>query len=229
MRKRKQNKQKRGRSRNQYSISASPDHRFLFGAGLDNRANTVVRSGYYDFTIPVGLTNPHSMSFLLTGFYIDSVFTSYGGANELANLYDFYRYDRVQVTGMYNYNSAAVTGGTAQTLPFFFSAIDVNDATVSSITDIMQLASCEVVMGGNPTNNVVFNKTFTPRAQLQVYAGVASAYAEAPLDTWYNTSSLPLHYGFKWAADNTATTSTTGNIGYLRLFVKSFFSAKQPK
>ncbi len=233
MPRRKNNRNNNNRRRNNRGIprgGSLPNQAILFGNGVDNKANVVVRSGYYDLIIAKGTTSAHGMSFLQTGFYIDTTFVSWpAGATDLAALYDFYRLDRVNVTAMYNYNSAANNGGTSNTLPFFFYAVDVNDATGYTISDIAQMSTCECVMGGNNTNNMLWSKSFTPRAQLQAYAGISTGYAEAPIGTWFNSGSTPIHYGFKWASDTTATTDTTGNMGYIRIFVKCFLSAKQPK
>lgn len=222
------NKQRNG-NRSSYGPTSTPSQVITFGNRIDNRANVVVRSGYTDLVISKGTLGIHGMSFLLTGFYIDSSFFTWtSGATDLSALYDFYRFDRVTVTAMFNANSGTVAG-TIDTLPFFFYAVDLNDATTTGIGDITQMSTCECVMAGNNTNNALFIKTFTPRAQLQAYAGVSTAYAEAPLGTWFNSSSLPIHYGLKWASDATAQTATTGTSGYVRIFVKAFFSAKQPK
>jgi hypothetical protein len=74
--------------------------------------------------------------------------------------------------------------------------------------------------------------TFTPRAQLASYSGgVTSGYMEAPLSSWFNTNSsnTPIHYGYKLGIDTTDMGAVAGTIGYARVFVKTYFSVKEPK
>lgn len=201
----------------------------LFGNGLDNRVNIVTRCGYLDVNITAGTTIAQGISFLQTGFYVNSSFISWtSGVTDLAALYDFYRLERVQVSFMFDNTMSGIEKVT-KTMPYFFSAIDYNDATVSTVGDITQMSTCECRLMTTSNDGMVFTKTFTPRAQFQVYAGASTAYAEATPGTWFNSSSTPIHYGLKTAVDASLCTDTTGVIGHYRIFVKAFMSAKQPK
>ncbi len=202
--------------------------RILLGSGAQNAVSRCTRSGYADAIVAKGVQAVYGCSFLPTGFYVNGTFYSYGGATEPASLYDFYRIDRVQVSLFFNNNFGSIAG-TADTLPSFFSCVDLNDATVTAITDITQSATCEMVMAGPTSNTCLSTRTFTPRAQISVYAGAGTAYAESPLGMWFNTSATPIHYGFKFAVDASLQSNNTGNSGYWRLFVKSFMSLKSPR
>jgi len=199
---------------------------FQLGSGSTNNISKVTRSGYGEFAVANGIVMTRGISFTPTGFYMDSTFLPWGGSGEPTALYDFYRLDRVQVTIVFNNNMSSIPGTTA-TLPIFFTCVDYNDATVSQISEILQSASSEMAIAN--ASGVIATRTFTPRAQLSVYAGAGSAYAEAPNSMFFNTSATPIHYGMKLAVDSTLQSSSTGNNGYCRVFVKAFMSLKNPR
>jgi hypothetical protein len=221
-------KNKSGRGRGEGRASERITNRVLFGSDMNNAISRVSRSGYSDATVLKGVQAVYGFSFLPTGFYMNGSFYSYAGANEPAQMYDFYRIVRVQVSLFFNNNFANVEQ-VLQTLPFFFDCVDYNDATVSAISDITQNSTCEMIVAGPTANTCLTTRTFTPRAQLTVYAGAGSAYAESPLGLWFNTSATPIHYGWKLGVDASLMSLATGNCGYFRVFVKCFLEYKSPR
>lgn len=227
---RSRSKGKRSKKRNLTNTPGLTNFSVSGGTRLntDNYVSKLVRSAYFDTTVPVAYTYSLGLSFNVQGFYAAGSFTSWaGGATDLSAAYDFYRIDRVEITFLFSQNQAS-TSTYVTALPYAFGAIDYNDATVTgNFADISQRSTCSFWRLDKP-----FKVNFTPRAQLGTYSGgVNSAYSEAPLGAWFNSNSTntPLHYGYKMVIDSTDMSAAAGTLGNMRIFVKCFFSAKEPK
>jgi hypothetical protein len=229
MKNRKQKQPKRGRSRKGRSSGYPPTTSFkpksLIGTTYDNRVSSYVRSGYSDLNITASSSQTIGMVFASTGYYTNTAFQTWtSGSTDLPASFDFYRIDRIQVSFIFNSNFSSVAN-YAQTLPYLFYCVDYNDGAVTGIGDITQRSTCECARMDD-----VIAVNFTPRAQMTAYSTtISSGYAESPLMTWFSTSNTVSHYGLKFAVDATQMTSTSTTVGNLRLFVKCFFSCKEPK
>jgi len=176
-------------------------------------------------------TSAYALSFINSGFYINTTYVGFSGATDIVNLFDFYRIDRVCVTFIANtISSTSANLNTA--LPYLFTAIDYNDADIPTLSSITQAASCAMVLSGINAKPYVTSREFTPRAAAQVYGtATTSAYAETPLNTWFANASTapPVHYGLKFVIDATNMTTASTNIQNLRVMVKVSLSLKGPK
>ena len=232
--KRRNNKRQRGRGRRSrgaitgWKPTSTASGVRLNTFGGDNKISYVTRSAYADVTLNGSTTLFYGLSFNVQGYYLGATFVSWtSGAADVPALFDFYRIVRVEVTVLFN-NNFSQLNTTTYTLPYVFDAVDYNDANLTAVGDIAQRATAEMHIANS--NGIVFTRSFTPRAQLACYGSAGTGYAEADLNTFFNSNSTvtPLHYGLKVALDGSQS-SGVNPLGAFRFFVKALFECKEPK
>jgi hypothetical protein len=214
----------------------------LFGHAPTNRIDgrtiaSSTRSSWADLPVTIS-SNPavgNGISFNLTGFYLGTTFYQWKGTGDFTDNYDFYQLDRVNISFIFC-NNMSNTTSTATQLPILFTCVDYNDAAWSSSTSLADISNRStarmVLCGPNEPPHVL---SFTPRVMVNTYStALTNGYMEAPLSAWYstanNTGAYPVHYGAKFAVDTSFMTGSTGlAIGNFRVFVKGFYSFRDPR
>jgi len=117
--------------------------------------------------------------------------------SQLANVFDQYRIDEVQVTFRPMFLSTQVSGSTTFYIPQLYVVVDYDDAaTPSSVASLQAYANC------NSSMYETVNVRFAPHVALGAYASSAfSSYANTgPM--WIDMTSTGVeHYGVKTGID----------------------------
>jgi hypothetical protein len=117
--------------------------------------------------------------------------------SEYTALYDMYQIRKV-VVYFKSVGTVIYTGNSSGDLPKVRTAIDYNSNTAN--VPLSQYSTCNSTI---MTTN--FARTLRPRASSTIYNGVTSAYALAPLNTWFDCvyPAIP-HYSLQVEIDTTS-------------------------
>jgi hypothetical protein len=138
------------------------------------------------------------------------------GYTELQNMYDFFRFTKIDVV----YHPASMTGpATATTTSpgtVMAACADFDESVAVSFSTLLERQDTQVYSVFKP-----WEVSFEPRASVLVYGnGVTSGYALANKGEWMDTSSDPSYYGFNYAFPATAAAMQFGGRITYRVHVE---------
>lgn len=146
-----------------------------------------------------------------------------GGYAEFANLFDFYRIDKVTVKWDFTSNTSSV--GSGNQAPMLVVVKDFNDANTITYQECLQNGSAKTHILGND-RNITWTTVIVPKVQNVIYNGLTSAYAESISPPWLNSTNTDIpHYGVKCVYDP-LNLSTRFLVGYLYPTFTYYISAK---
>jgi hypothetical protein len=149
------------------------------------------------------------------------------GASEFVALYDEYRISEVEVSFMYGANAVAPGTAASPQLPILDIAFDPSDASVTSLSTILQYQNLVTVQLGNQRTANGFVVRCRPVPDLSAGTGGAAVGAIIPQSAPWLSTDFPTvqHNCLKVFYDSAGSTSTAV-IGTLTMYVKYHFEMK---
>jgi hypothetical protein len=123
------------------------------------------------------------------------------GATDITNMWDQYQIVQVDVLFIPQ-NTVGAALGTATGPCLIYVAVDQDDNTITTTTEIQQYGNLQV-----HGMNEKWTLSFKPRASQALYtAGAFSGYALLPVDSWVDAGSTTVqYYGLKIAVPQTTS------------------------
>lgn len=184
-----------------------------------NRVHHFKRQSAVQFTVTAGNVG--------LGAYTFS-FSDITNHSEFVPLFDFYRMNKVVVkwvpkfTGTSIAGAGATFGANSNALGQFLSAVDYNDASApANINTLLEYENCR-----KTHLNAGHTRVLRPAVQMATYKSTLSTGYSPGWKKWINMSDASvLHYGLKWAIDNSGGTTPIS----FDCYITYYFSLRQVK
>jgi hypothetical protein len=182
-------------------------------------ANAGFASVAYDMEIDFSLQYVHL--YLGGGLYQTLTVPGY---SDIANLFQEWKLEYVEVQCIFSNNVAQVTNTLA--LPVLMVAVDYQDVNTTSLTQILQYENLRIFQLGNQRGDTSgFILRIKPRPLVTV--GASSSGAMGPTNIWLNTDVPSVqHLGLKCFLDTVVASANT--VGYIEFYFKMHYAARKP-
>lgn len=184
------------------------------------KGNSIIipRTVVYDTDLTVDVSK--GFGFSATNLWVNGVSTTaLGGASDITALFDLVRVAKVEITvqfgnNTFDYGINTVGTGT-RNMPYVYDAFDPSDSTNPALTDIRQMATCQMSMPDKALCRTIYPVLQEPSAIVDIGAARKNKFMQSGTDIPWN--------GWKVYMDlyNTALT-----YDVLRFAFKIYFECK---